>query len=470
MPMKKNLIASYIAGIADTEHGEKYSRIIRYFIPEYITSLIIYNLPSFIDSIFIGSLKLTPAYAALGVTNNFLHFIFKIAESFLIVTVVLVGYHNGRHEYKQAGRVLRDTFWITVLSGIITALAVYYGAFLIYAWLGVPAEVVHHSLPYLRIRVASLFCMFLCCAFLGFLRGIKNTRTPMYIYILGVLFFILFDYCLIFGHFGFPALGLNGSALASVIQQAVMLIAAVAFVFGNVHYRQYGLSLFSDFKEPGYIKQLFTMVWPIAIDKAILAAAYLWLSKMINPMGTTMVAAFVAVKDLERLAFVPAIAFAQVITLLVSNDYGAQQWDRIKSNIKKTLFLSTILVGSTLFLISIFARPLLGLFDKKGDFTEMTAHIFPLLGVLVLFDVLQLILAGAMRGSGNVKIVMWVRVLVICCYFVPVSYMLSQAPIANPIVKFLLIYSSFYIGNALMSIVYIRRFRGDEWKHQISPE
>jgi Na+-driven multidrug efflux pump len=88
------------------------------------------------------------------------------------------------------------------------------------------------------------------------------------------------------------------------------------------------------------------------------------------------------------------------------------------------------------------------------------------LSVLVFFDLVQLILSGALRGAGDVKVVMWTRLAVCIGYFFPVSYFLTNLPIADPALKFLLIYGSFYVGNGLMSIVYINRLRGAKWKAQ----
>jgi Na+-driven multidrug efflux pump len=189
------------------------------------------------------------------------------------------------------------------------------------------------------------------------------------------------------------------------------------------------------------------------IDKAILAFAYIWLNKMINSMGVCASASFCAIKDLERFAFLPAIALAQIITFLVSNHYGKGDWLAIKSTIKKIIILACIMVFSMLALFSIKPELLMQLFDKKGDFSAMTSQIFPLLSVLVFFDLLQLLLAGALRGAGDVKIVMWTRICICLGYFVPISYWLSRLPIRNVTVQFLLIYASFYLGNGLMSVV-----------------
>ena len=461
--MKQGLWASYFAGIIDKQHGESYSRILRYFFPEFITSFVIFALPFWIDAYFVSLLQSTPTYATLGVTNNTFHFLFKIAEAFSIGAVIMVGNFNGAKEYKKGGTAFKDAFWLTLIFGTLFSLCVFLYVRPILGWLDVSPEIVELGVPFWRLRIIGVFFSFVYLAFMGFLRGVKNTRVPMYIYVVGALVFIVCDVGLIFGEFGMPRLGFIGSAWASVIQGAVMALVALLFIAGNNQYKEYRIQLFSGLNLD-YIKELMLIILPVAIDKASLAFAYIWLNKMLNSMGTCTTASFCAVKDLERFAFLPAIAFAQVITFLVSNDLGTHNWVGIKSNIKKIMFMASLMVFSILAVFCLYPEQLMKMFDRRGDFTHFTAQIFPILSVLVFFDLIQLILSGALRGVGDVKVVMWTRLAVCGGYFVPVSLFLANMPIADLKLKFLLIYGSFYIGNGLMSIVYINRLRGSAWK------
>src|SRR5690606_14377890 len=140
-------------------------------------------------------------------------------------------------------------------------------------------------------------------------------------------------------------------------------------------------------------------------------------------------------------------------------------WDNIKSNIKKVVLLATVMVVLILTIFIYHRVSIITIFDKKGDFADLAMQAFPLLSVFILFDLLQLILSRALRGAGNVHIVMIVRFVTCFFYFVPVSYALSQWHCDNTAVKLILIYGSFYLGNALMSIWYIRRFRSEGWKN-----
>ncbi len=462
--MRKGLLASYISGVTNDTHGESYGTILRYFFPEFITNFLLYSMPFWLDAAFIGSLASTSTYVTLGVTNSFIHLVIKIAEALSVGTVVMSGQFNGMNAYKNVGRTIRDAFWVTMIVGLFFTSVLYFGAYWIYSWYGVSEEIIHLGVPFLRLRALGILFMFMYLAVVGFLRGIKNTRSPMKIFIFGAAVFIFFDYALIFGKFGFPALGLQGSALATLFQYGAMLVVSIGYILFNAKNRKYGIELFSAFKDVSYIKHLLSISWPILLDKTTMAYAYVWLGKMIAPMGTCGIAAFCVVKDMERFAFLPAIALAQVITFMVSNDLGTQNWQGIKNNIKKVVLLASVMVVILLVFFSFQAEYIIHIFDKKGEFTSLAARAFPLLSVLVFFDLLQLILAGALRGAGNVRTVMMVRFLVCICYFVPISYVLSQWQVNNQLVKFVLIYGAFYLGNALMSIAYINRFRGERWK------
>ncbi|MFC1841983.1 MATE family efflux transporter [Candidatus Dependentiae bacterium] len=462
--MKKGLIASYWDGIRDTSNGESYGRIFRYFFPEFITALILYSLLYLLDAYFIADLKSTSTYATLGITNTILHFIVKFAEGISVGTIVLGGRFNGADQFKKVGKTLTDAFWIATLVGLVISSILFFGAYWIYYFYGVPHEMIHLGVPFLRLRAIGIFFMFLYFAFIGFMRGVKNTKTPMKIFAAGAVVFILFDYVLIFGKFGFPKMGLQGSAAASVIQYGVMLLLAVVAIFFREKNRKYAIHLFEPFRSVSRVVELVKLSIPVIIDKSTIALAYIWLGSLFASMGKIGLATFAVVKDLERFALLPAVAFAQVVTLLVTNDCGRHNWLGAKSNIKKILFMGSLMVFALLIILTLWPRYFVQFFDKTGDFTDLAAGVIPILSVLVFFDLLQLILSGAMRGASNVKTVMITRILVCVLYFVPCSYLISKIDFSSTVLKFALMYGSFYVGNGLMSIVYIYRFRGENWK------
>ncbi len=464
--MKRNVFYSYVSSIRDYASGQSYGKITRYFLPEFVTAVLLYSLPLLIDARFIAHLKCTSSYATLGVTNTILHFIIKMAEGISIGAIVLTGQFNGNQEYKKAGDVLTNAFWTTVLVGGVISSLLFLGAPALYRWYEVPADMAAIGIPFLRIRAIGILFAFIYFGLVGFLRGVKENRIPMLIFMVGCAIFLVADYILIFGVFGFPALGLSGSAYATVIQYVTMSVLACAYVLYHPKMKQYGVSLFSGVIQWGRVKEICHLSWPVMIDKGTLALSYMWLGKCFAPMGTCILASFAAIRDLQCFALLPAIAFAQVITFLVSNDCGREDWYGIKVTIKRVLFLSACMVLTTLFFCSLCPVKVIRIFDMKDDFTEFAAKAFPIISVFKLFDIIQLILSGALRGAANVKTVMWTRLCICLFFFFPVTYLFSQMDTSNQLLKFVLIYSTLYISNAFMCLIYIKRFRGHEWEEQ----
>ena len=461
--MKKGVLASYFEGIVDIAHGESYSNILKYFLPEFIASLVLYSALYLVDVRFIADLESTTSYATLGVTNLIMHFITKIAEGLSVGAIIMCGQYNGANNFQKVGRTLIDTFWVTFIAGLIISSILFFGGYWIYYFMNFPDKMIIVGISYLKIRALGIFFMFIYFAFISFLKGIKNTQIPMLVYFLGGVVFVFFDYALIFGKLGLPCMKLNGSAMATSIQYGFMLVLVASMILRDKEYRKYSIKLFSSINVTT-IKKLLFLSWPVIIDKTTIALSYIWLCKMITPIGKCAIAAFLVIKDMERLAFIPAIAFAQIITFLVSNDFGAANLDGIKNNIKKVLLLAFIFVFLIVFILSLNPKYFISFFDKKAVFTDFAAKAFPILSVLLFFDLIQLILSAALRGVGDVKIVMWTRMLICFGGFFPLSYLISNMQIDNDIMKFILVYAIFYIGNAFMSIIYINRFRTYVWK------
>lgn len=438
--------------------GKSYGQILGYFWPEFITALILYSLPYFVDCYFIAHLKSTEIYTISGVVDNVLNLFVKIAEGLSIGTVAIAGYYNGLQKYKDVGKSFADALWVSIFIGGIISFLLYVGGYWVYKFFNFTDHAIQLGLPFLKIRAVAMFLMFIFFACIGFFRSIKNSFIPMMLFALGSGVFIIFDYVLIFGKGGFPALGLQGSALSYLIQYGVMVVAAFICIFSFPSHKKYQIALISDMPTFSDVFKLLAISLPIVVDKAIMAWAYIWLSKVLSCMGQYALANFAVIKLMERMAFLPAVAFSQVITFLVSNDIGNNRWVDIRANIVKVLILASGMVILFLLIGSWYPAQIIHLIDRNKEFGALAETVFPALSVLVLFDLLQLILSGALRGASDVQTVMFTRLIVICFYFVPVSYGLSRLSISSDALKFFLIYGSFFIGNALMSIMYIKRF------------
>ena len=289
-----------------------------------------------------------------------------------------------------------------MIIGGLVAFSLFTGAnFLLFNY-GFTPDMIIIGVPFLRLKSIGVFLNFLLFAIIGFLRGCKNTKTPMFIFISGAISFIFFDFILIFGKLGLPSLGFLGSAWASIIQQIVMIILALYSVYKSLNYKRFQIK----FYWPSYsvMVSIFNLSWPIIIDKAIMSICYIWLGKMISPMGTNMLATFNVIKNID----------------------------------------------------------IIGCFDKTGSFTSQAAQVLPIISIFVFIDLIQLILSASLRGMSQVRLVMNTRLLFSFFFFLPTTYLINNFIFIEPILKFLLLFGTLYISSALMACLYVYKFRAME--------
>jgi len=443
--------------------GDSFKEIVKFWLPETVTQFVFIIFPLLVDSYVIASLKSSTMYGALGTANNFLHVLLKFSEAIPVASVVIIGRHNGAKMFSKCGEDLGDTFWTSAIFGILQFAIIFFAASSIYRLLGVPEAMVSVGAPFLRLRSFGILLTFVSISILYFMRGIKNTKTPMMICLIGILSFVFFNYVLVLGKLGFPQLGLYGSALATIIQYTIIISLALWYVLTNKSYKKYFPSLFFGYFSMKRVKRLLNLSWQIMVDKTSISMSYVWLFKMLTPMGTCAITSFDAIKNLERFALLPAVAFAQIITFLVSNRLGEGDPLGAKSNIKKVLIAASILTGASLIAFCVKARFFISFFDPNNTFTNIAAPAFVLVSTMVVFDFIQLILAGALRGAGDVRTVMKARFFSCLLFFVPIAYLASKLPIKNVALKFAIVYGTFYLNTAIIGFIFMRRIMSGKW-------
>lgn len=446
--------------------GESIKDILRYWLPEMISNAMLISLPPIIDSYIISNLHSVSSYGAMGMVNNFLHMLTKLAEAIPVASIAIMGRHNGAQEYEECGQDLGSTFWTTVLIGISFFLLIFFGAPYIFSFMGLPEKMITLGMPFLKLRAFGVLLIFISLGFFAFMRAVKNTKTPMFIYIAGNIIFIIIDYTLVLGKFGFTQMGLEGSAVATIIQYIVMISIAFIYITTRQDYKKYFTKMFIKFFNKEKIYKILNLSLPIMIDKGSLSGAYVLLAKMIAPLGKHAIASYGVIKDLERFAILPAVGFAQIIIFLVSNRIGAKDYDGAKSNIKKVMLLTASSLLITLSTLCIFSKELIQIFDSRNKFTDFAAPALVFISILVVCDFVQLVLAGALRGAGDVKTVMKVRLFSTLFFFIPVVYLISWLPIENQVLKFSLLYGSFYLNTGIMGIFFLKRIKTSKWQNK----
>jgi len=448
------------------QSGDSIKDILLYWLPELVSAAILVSLPPMIDSWIMSRLGSTTLYGAMAMGTNFLHTLIKLAESIPVAAIAVMGRHNGAQDYEKCGESLGDTFWTTVLFGLTQFSFILVAATSIYRWLNVPEEMVAHGAHFLQLRSFGVLLIFMCLGLLAFMRAVKNTRMPMLINLIGIAVFIFTDYSLVLGKFGMPRLELLGSALATTVQYAVMNTLALTYILTNPDYKKYFKHMFFSIFSIKRALHILNLSWPIMIDKMSIAMSYVWLSKMLAPMGAMAIVTYDVVKNLERFAFLPVMASAGIITFLVSNRLGAHDGEGAMGNIRKVFLLTYCTVIPALLILCVKAPFFISFFDPKNQFTAFASTVLPIISLLVILDFTQVVLAAALRGAGDVRTVMLTRLVCCFCFFVPVSWLLAQIPGISTTLRFTLVYGSFYITTGLIGLRFWYRIKSRRWQKE----
>ena len=204
--------------------GDSYKDIILYWLPEVISISILLAIPPIIDSLIISSLRSITTFGALGMGTNVLTTLTKITEAVPVAAIAFIGRFNGSGDFEKCGEYFYNTFWITFILGISQFILIFFAGRSIFGWLEVSEKMTNIGLPFLQLKSLSVILIFSVMVFIGFMRAIKNTYIPMILNLIGIGIFIFFDYALVLGNFRFPALGLQGSAIASIVQNMIMVV------------------------------------------------------------------------------------------------------------------------------------------------------------------------------------------------------------------------------------------------------
>ncbi len=433
--------------------------IIKLATPEICSAALLVFLPIVFDLYFVSCLKNNLSYKALGLSNNITHLLLKMTEALAIATSTQTGIFNGAKNYGLAGNGLLTSLAAAFILGSLQIVFIYTSSTFYCLWMGASPELTIKAQSFMVTQSFAMFFAFFFMCLAGFLKGTKNSFIPMCAHFFSVLLFLIFDYILILGKFGFPTLGLQGSAIAAVIRY----LSASIFLIVYIIYSKKEFPYFQNLSWKINIFEVFNLIKftvPIIVDKSIIGFAYIWLYKMIMPISAYSLLAMEVIKNIERLSFIPATGLAQATNFILSNNIGEKNYSKAWKNLIKILNISICLVSLVLLFVCVYAEKIVSIFDPQSLFKNEASFVLRYVSILVIFDVCQVIFASALRTTGYIYTVMFTRIGFFSCLYLPFSLILSKTLTTTSVTsKFLYFYGSFYLTISFIGLVYLRKIK-----------
>jgi putative MATE family efflux protein len=376
----------------------------------------LYNI---VDSIIVGKVLGKEALASVGasfpIIFTLIALLIGIGSGFSIVISQFYG-------AKDIDRVKRsiDTMYIFlfVAGFLISILGIIFSEDL-FRLLQLPEELLPQATTYLNIYMAGMILFFGFNGTSSVLRGLGDSKTPLYFLIIASILNIVFDllFVVVFKW------GIAGAAWATVLAQGIAFIAALLYLNSSHKIMKFALSKLKFDKDLFY-KSL-KIGLPSGMQHTFVAMGMMALLGIVNGFGTDVIAAYTAAGRIDSLAMMPAMNFSQAVSAFVGQNLGANKIDRVKKGFKATFIMSNIFCLAMTALVVIFGGDLMRMFTSDPKVIEIGQNYLIIVSSFYLVFSSMFTIHGVLRGAGDTLIPMFITLFSLWIIRIPAAYFLS---------------------------------------------
>ena len=327
----------------------------------------------------------------------------------------LLARRAGENRPGEIGRLFSQSVWIALLFAIGGILITYLLAPYFLSAVLNSATVQDLATGFIKIRIWGLPFLYLFQMGNAMLVGTNNSRFMKYGFFIASVLNIFLDYSLIYGHFGFPRLGFNGAAVASLIAEASGLAIVYFIIFIKKFHRRF--SLFSYLRFNGKVSGLiFRQSSPLVMQFVISVSAWLLFYILIEHHGERKLAISNTMRNIFAVFGIFIWAFASTSNAMVSNIIGQGKKDQVIFLIKKISRLSFVFTASLCLLMNLFPAVFLALYGRDGGFISDAIPVMRTVTMGVLIMSVATVWLNGVTGTGNTKVNLAIEIITIVLY------------------------------------------------------
>lgn len=384
-------------------------------------SMLIQSLYNVIDSIFVAQLgeeALTAVSLIYPLQNLSLAFSCGIG----IAMNALIARHLGAKNDKEASYVANQGLLMSVLHSLIFVVI---GLFMIQPFVRLftsNSQVINYGWQYGFIVITFTFGSFIHIAIEKMFQACGNMVVPMVMQIIGAVVNIILDPILIFGYFGFPALGVAGAAIATITgQMSACLISIYLFMRYNTHIHLSFHHLHLDVKT---FQKLYVIAIPSAVMMCLPSVLVAFLNSMLASISQTAVAFFGVYFKLQSFVYMPANGVIQGMRPIMSYNFGAKEIERMNETLKASFLTIGVIMlfGTGLFVL--FPEFILSMFHASGDMLKIGINGLKILSLSFILSTGGIVMSGVFESLGQGKQSLLISLLRQLLIIIPLAFVL----------------------------------------------
>jgi putative MATE family efflux protein len=416
-----------------------------------VFSMLVQALYNIVDSIFVARIN-EDALTAVSLAFPIQNLMFALAIGTAVGMNAYLSRSLGEKNYKAVSDVARNGIFLSLAGSILFLLLCLAFNRMYFAAQTDVAAIAEYGYTYLTICTTFSFGAFGQVLFERMLQSTGKTAISTISQVAGAALNIALDPIMIFGYFGFPAMGIAGAATATVISQiAAMLLA----IYLNLRYnKEVNLSLRRFRPQKEVILKIYSVGVPSMILISIGSVMIFGLNRILITFSSTAVAVFGVFFRLQSFIFMPVFGLNNCLVPIIAYNYGARNKERIISAIKVSLLYSLLLMTAGFILFQVAPRGLLLLFDASPDMLTIGVPAIRIISVCFIFAGFCIIASTVFQALGRgaesaiCAVVRQLGALLPAAYLLSLSGNLNLVWLAYPIAE---------IFSLLMSALFLRR-------------
>ena len=398
-----------------------------------ILGMLGHTLIMIVDNIMVGKLGSTEL-AAVSLGNSMVFVALSLGIGFSTAITPIVGEADAEKDTDKIRSVFHNGLFLCVILGFALFGLIVLGK-PIMEMLHQPKEVIVLAKPYLDWVGFSLVPLIIYQGYKQFADGLSMTKYSMYAIVMANILHVIVNYCLIYGFWIFPKMGILGAGLGTVISRIAMVVFMHVILSRQERLQTYFQNFsFAEIKKET-IRKIVSLGIPSAMQmlfEVVLFTAGIWLC---GNIGKTSQAANQIALSLASMTFMFAMGLSVVSMIRVSNQKGLQDYKNLVV-VARSIFLLAILIEIVFALLFILLHQIVPpLFLDMSDTTQLldnqevvaiAAKLLLVAAVFQISDGIQVVVLGALRGLQDVKIPMYITFVAYWVIGFPISYYLGE--------------------------------------------
>ncbi len=385
--------------IGDTELKQLYRQCLRIAWPSTVEGVLM-SVISSIDTMMVGTLG-SAAIAAVGLTAQPRMILLIVAQALCVSTTALCARRKGADNPEGANACLMQSLALITVLGILMSLLGFFGAGWLMRLAGANEDTLALSTGYFKIISLGMVCNCWSLCICAAMRGIGQTRITLVTNMTANLVNVCLNYLLIGGKLGFPALGVQGAAIATLCGTLVSCAIAIGFVCRKNGYYRFRLPRF----DRGTLSALARIGSSSVLESACMRVGFLLNARLVAGTGTAAFAAYQIVQQVTSLSFTLGDGAATAGTSLVGQSLGAGRKDLAMVHVRLVRRLSVLLSLGLMLFILLLRRQLALLFTREEEIIAGVTLSFLVVIIGILPQNGRVVYSGCLRGAGDVKYV-----------------------------------------------------------------